>query len=80
MSQIDFNKDQILESPDYVRLSAKPVRVSFDGAEGEGRVWLGIDPEYDEDEPMIAIEGPENCRKLGELLIAWADAYTGGEA
>lgn len=72
--QVDFNKDVILESPPVRIGIAKPVRVSFDGAEDQGRVWLMVDAEFDEDEPWIAIEGNENCRRLGELLIAWADA------
>lgn len=74
MNQIDFNEDVILESPSVRIGKAKPVRISFDGAEDQGRVWLMVDAEYDEDEPWIAIEGNDNCRKLGELLIAWADS------
>lgn len=74
MSTIDFNKDVILENPPVRIGSSKPVRVSFDGAEYEGRVWLMVDAEFDEDEPWIAIEGNDNCRRLGELLIAWADS------
>lgn len=71
--EIDFNRDVILEGPPVRIGKAKQVRVSFDGAESPGRVWLMVDPEFDEDEPWIAIEGNENCRRLGELLIAWAD-------
>ena len=75
---MNFNLDVILPAhPISAQRVSCPVRVSFDGAEGQGRVWLMVDPEFDADEPWIPIEGPENARELARLLNAWADAYTG---
>jgi hypothetical protein len=69
---IDFNEEIILPCPPDVRpLFCGDIKLSFDGAEYRGRVWI-TDPDADE---MIAIEGPENCRKAGEALIAWAEAW-----
>ena len=67
----DFNEDVILPPP-QTPMWAIPVRVSFDGAEGEGRVWLMVDDEHDNSEPWVAIEGRANARKLAALLLAWA--------
>lgn len=75
---IDFNQDVLLQPPPREVTNIgweKPVRVSFDGAEGQGRVWLTIDHEHDEDEPSVAIPGVDNARHLAKLLNAWADAY-----
>ena len=72
---VDFNNDVTLEpvviSPGR---SSYPVRVSFDAAEGQGRVWL-----MDSADNWVAIEGPAHARTLAGLLTAWADAYTGEE-
>lgn len=68
--EIDFNKDVILPGVNNPRWSV-PVSVNFDGAEGEGRVWLSVDAKDDEGEPMIAIEGRDNARTLAGLLLAW---------
>jgi hypothetical protein len=75
---IDFNQDVILQPPPREVTNIgweKPVRVSFDGAEGQGRVWLHVDHEHDEDEPAIAVPGVDNARHLAKLLNAWADDY-----
>lgn len=73
--RIDFNLDVILGPvPISHNRSSAQVRVSFDGAEGQGRVWL-MDP----DDNWVAIEGPAHARTLAGLLTAWADAYTGEE-
>lgn len=77
-TEINFNLDVILPAhPISENRSSHPVRVSFDGAEGQGRVWLMVAPEDNEDEPWIPIEGPANARELARLLNAWADAFTG---
>jgi hypothetical protein len=72
---IDFNNDEILPAhPISANRSSDPVRVSFDAAEGDGRVWLMVDAEHDIDEPWIPIEGKANARRLAALLLAWAGA------
>lgn len=71
---IDFNQDVILNPPPREVTNIgweRPVRITFDGAEGQGRVWV-CDDEADE---AIAIPGVENARALARLLNAWADAY-----
>jgi hypothetical protein len=71
VTDIDFNKDEILPAPSDPTWST-PVRVSFDAAEGEGRVWLMVEPDHDVREPWIPIEGKANARRLAALLLAWA--------
>lgn len=66
----DFNVDVLLPAPTAPSW-AKPIGVSFDGAEGQGRVWV-TDADSDE---SIAIEGNENCRTLAGLLLEWVGAY-----
>lgn len=68
---VDFNAEVVLPAPSDPTW-AVPVRLTFDGAEGEGRLWLSIDPEHDDDQPSIAVEGCENARILARLLLAWA--------
>jgi len=68
---VDFNSEFLLPAPSDPKW-AVPVRLNFDGAEGEGRLWLSVDPEHDDDEPSIAVEGRENARTLARLLLAWA--------
>lgn len=68
---VNFNEDVVLPPPMRGLTNIglmNEVTVSFDGAEGEGRVWL-MDTKRDE---MIPIEGIENARKLSGLLNAWA--------
>lgn len=70
----DFIEDVILPPPPREASNIgmeRPVRITFDGAEGQGRVWI-CDDEADE---MVAIPGVENARTLARLLNAWADAY-----
>lgn len=75
---VDFNKTFVLPACEISsKRASDPVSVSFDGAEGQGRVWLQVAPEHDIGEPWIAIEGEENARKLAGLLLAWADTYEG---
>lgn len=50
--------------------SSYPVKVSFDGAEGQGRVWL-----MDSEDNWVAIEGKQHARTVAKLLNAWADTY-----
>lgn len=72
---VDFNED--VELPGHKiseNRSSAPVRVSFDAAEGDGRVWL-MDP----DDNWIAVEGESNARELARLLLAWADTYETAE-
>lgn len=64
----DFNKDVELPAPSDPKWSIA-VTASFDGAEGEGRVWLSA---KDDDESMIAIEGRQNAAMLASMLIDWA--------
>lgn len=67
---VDFNLDVVLGPvPISHNRSSAQVRVSFDAAEGQGRVWL-MDP----DDNWVAIEGPAHARTLAGLLTAWADA------
>lgn len=66
-SSRDFNKEVLLPAPKDPSWSV-PVTVAYDGAEGEGRVWLST---QEEDEPMIAIEGRENAATLASMLIDW---------
>jgi len=68
---VEFNTEVVLPAPSDPRW-ATPVTAMFDGAEGEGRLWLSVGPEHDDDEPSIAIEGRENARTLAHLLLAWA--------
>lgn len=71
---VDFNQDVILEPPPREVTNIgweRSVRISFDGAEGQGRVWVC----QDEDDEAIAIPGIENARKLAMLLTAWANGY-----
>jgi hypothetical protein len=63
----DFNKEVLLPAPKDPMWSV-PVTVTYDGAEGEGRVWLST---QEDDEPMIAIEGRENAATLASMLIDW---------
>lgn len=63
----DFNKEVLLPAAQDPRWSV-PVAVTYDGAEGEGRVWLST---QEEDEQMIAIEGRENAATLASMLIDW---------
>lgn len=63
----DFNKEVLLPAPKDPIWSV-PVTVTYDGAEGEGRVWLST---QEKDEPMIAIEGRENAATLAGMLIDW---------
>lgn len=63
----DFNKEVLLPAPKDPTWSV-PVTVTYDGAEGEGRVWLST---QEDDEPMIAIEGRENAATLASMLIDW---------
>ena len=63
----DFSKDVELPAPTDPIWSIA-VTASFDGAEGEGRVWLSA---KDDDESMIAIEGRENASTLASMLIDW---------
>lgn len=63
----DFNKEVLLPAPKDPMWSV-PVTVTYDGAEGEGRVWLST---QEDDEPMIAIEGRENAATLAGMLIDW---------
>lgn len=72
---IDFNEEILLQCPAGVRVGfCGDVKLSFDGAEYRGRAWL---MEQGGKEEWVAIEGPENCRKAGEALIAWAEAWEG---
>lgn len=70
-AHVDFNAEVVLPAPSDPTW-AVPVRLNFDGAEGEGRLWLSVDHEHDDDEPSIAVEGRENARTLARLLFAWA--------
>lgn len=71
--RVDFDDGYVLpkydEAPDY---GSTPLKITFDGAEG-GAVWL-YDPNADQ---LTAVRGPEACRELARLLLAWADAHEG---
>lgn len=70
---IDFNEEILLPCPADVRPGfCGDLKLSFDGAEYRGRAWL---MEQGGNEEWVAIEGPENARKAGEALIAWAEAW-----
>lgn len=72
---INFNEDVILPAHKISEgRSSSPVRVSFDAAEGDGRVWF-----MDSDDNWIAIEGQANAREAARLLNAWADTYPTSE-
>lgn len=73
---VDFNLD--VDLPPH-KISdqrySETVKVSFDAAEGDGRVWF-MDP----NDNWVAIEGEANAREAARLLLAWADTYAkGGE-
>lgn len=68
---VDFNKEVILPAHKISEgRSSYPVQVSFDGAEGDGRVWF-----MDTDDNWVAIEGEANAREAARLLLAWANTY-----
>lgn len=67
---VDFNESFTLPAHKISEnRSSAPVKVEFDGAEGDGRVWL-----MDSEDNWIAIEGEENAREAARLLLAWADS------